>query len=48
MTFEHCRSLETIHIPNSAIGIGEYAFAEGEDLRSINIPEHINNVSIYG
>ena len=45
-TFENCRSLTSIEIPNGVETIGEYAFA-GSGLISITLPDSVRKIENY-
>ena len=44
MAFQNCTSLENINIPQSVTFIGENAFIQCENLKSIDIPGNINTI----
>lgn len=39
--FSHCRSMETIELPNSLCYIGEYAFEYCDQLKTVSIPDSV-------
>ena len=43
-TFNHCKSLTNITIPNSVTSIGEYAFYDCESLKKIFIPDSVTSI----
>ena len=43
-TFENCKSLTNINIPNSVTTIGEHAFSDCDSLTSINIPNSVTTI----